>query len=1225
MTRIRALFGPLVALTFFACDSDSPGGEPDSINQSEQAITDQCRSVTLTASRSYKPAHWDDAIVDLSPSLRFAIPTELEVTTGNAGKKFARLIIKHPDGSKTRCRYQGDNKRPHNNALGHGDFYVFSDCQDGSQPGDVVDATRVKLRVQAGERKSGTTTATVTLTEEEPCAGGGGNGGGGSGGAPNTGGNSSAGGAPPVGGSAGTGASTSGTGASTSGTGGSTSGTGGSTTGTGGAGGGGGGPVDLCAPELVDDGDACTIERSCDPLTGHIERTVCTALDPTVATTMKSALGFLYEGANPLQQGVAPDTIEEARAAGLMGYVSLPDGSRAQGARITVLDHPELGSTHTDLTGHYVMAVNGGAALTVNIELDGYLSAQRTAPADWQSYAQMDDAILVATDPNATVIDLSGGSAITVATGTQTADDRGMRQGVLMVPPGTNGSLQFADGSTEALDAMTLHITEYTVGPDGPARMPGKLPETSIYTYAIELSTDEAEDAGATGVVFDAPVPYFVENFRDIPVGLAVPVGHYDRARGVWVPDEDGVVIAITGITNGVADIDFTGDGAADLTQDLTNIGLTPTVRAELASRYAVGSEVWYAPLKHFSPADLNYGKRIPDPKRVPPAVAEDAQTDCSVEEEGSILECDNQVLGESVPVAGTPFSLDYRSNRVPGGAGRRVTVAITDSDPPTTALAINARLSVAGRVIEQTVQCPCAANMSATLEWDGADAFGRTVTGSQPAQLEVGYVYEADQAATQYKRFGRSFAAFTNEFTVIDNGPQGGRWQLELTNRKRIDLDNWSNGGQGLGGFSLSEVHAYDPVSGTLWRGDGTRRHQDYQNVIHGIMERPTTGIFDVAPLPNGSVLYYTGSQLFERQPDGTTTLVAGRATPSSTCQNGEGIPAIGACAAASGLSLLTPAPDGSIYALSGQSSRIIRVAPDGMLSFVAGTGTAGSTGDGGPALSANIRPTAMAMSADGSLYIGETARVRRISTDGYINTVVGGGTVNGDGIPANQVSITSAINALAFGPDDSLYLLHDAAGGLSRLRRVPPTGIIETVAGAAPQQTGEGIFALHARMSQANQLAVGRDGVIYLSDVLPGLQNRVIRAITPDGRIRTVAGAATCTDCPVTGNAYAASLPAVRSMRMGPDGYLVFHDINAMLRLSANLPKFVDQTFAIAETDGRTAYIFDQEGRHLSTLDTETGRTLLSIDYDAFGQLSSVTDQDGLITTIERDNAGV
>ncbi|MCG8417153.1 MAG: hypothetical protein MJE77_04315 [Proteobacteria bacterium] len=76
------------------------------------------------------------------------------------------------------------------------------------------------------------------------------------------------------------------------------------------------------------------------------------------------------------------------------------------------------------------------------------------------------------------------------------------------------------------LNALAVRATEYTVGEGGQAAMPGSLPATSGYTYAVELSVDQALQAGATRVEFSQPLPFYVDNYLDFPTGEIVPVGY---------------------------------------------------------------------------------------------------------------------------------------------------------------------------------------------------------------------------------------------------------------------------------------------------------------------------------------------------------------------------------------------------------------------------------------------------------------------------------------------------------------------------------------------------------------------------------------------------------------------------------------------------------------------------------------------------------------------------
>ena len=156
------------------------------------------------------------------------------------------------------------------------------------------------------------------------------------------------------------------------------------------------------------------------------------------------------------------------------------------------------------------------------------------------------------------------------------------------------------DGTTQPLSTLRVRATEYTVGPNGPKAMPAELPPTSGYTYEVEFSVDEAEAAGATRVSFSRPVISYTENFLNFPVGTIVPYGEYDRKKGVWIPEPNGLVIKILSVSNGVATLDLTGSGQAADATALAALGIGAAELQNLASLYTVGQTLWRVPIDHF-------------------------------------------------------------------------------------------------------------------------------------------------------------------------------------------------------------------------------------------------------------------------------------------------------------------------------------------------------------------------------------------------------------------------------------------------------------------------------------------------------------------------------------------------------------------------------------------------------------------------------------------------
>ena len=194
-----------------------------------------------------------------------------------------------------------------------------------------------------------------------------------------------------------------------------------------------------------------------------------------------------------------------------------------------------------------------------------------------------------------------------------------------------------------------------------------------------------------------------------------------------------------------------------------------------------------------------------------------------------------------------------------------------------------------------------------------------------------------------------------------------------------------------------------------------------------------------------------------------------------------------------------------GNVYVADWGNHRVRRGAPSGVIETVAGTGEPGYSGDGGPAIEAQLdRPFAVAVDRSGNVYvIGRNHRVRRVAPSGVIETVAGTGEpgYSGDGGPAIQAQLR-----------DPWGIASDNAGNLYvadtfnyRVRRIRANGVIETVAGTGePGYSGDGGPAIQARLDAPTGLAVDSLGNVYFADA----NNRVIRRIDTAGTIETVAG---------------------------------------------------------------------------------------------------------------------
>jgi NHL repeat len=156
-------------------------------------------------------------------------------------------------------------------------------------------------------------------------------------------------------------------------------------------------------------------------------------------------------------------------------------------------------------------------------------------------------------------------------------------------------------------------------------------------------------------------------------------------------------------------------------------------------------------------------------------------------------------------------------------------------------------------------------------------------------------------------------------------------------------------------------------------------------------------------------------------------------------------------------------------------------------LITTVAGSGSQGFGGDGGPAATAQLwGPQGVAVDASGNLFIADSdnQRIRRVTPQGTIITVAGGGSqgFSGDGGPA--------VAAQLWGPQG---VAADASGNLfiadsrnQRIRRVTPQGTITTVAGSGSQGfSGDGGPAVAAQLWGPQGVAVDASGSLFIADI--------------------------------------------------------------------------------------------------------------------------------------------
>jgi RHS repeat-associated protein len=931
---------------------------------------------------------------------------------------------------------------------------------------------------------------------------------------------------------------------------------------------------------------------------------------PVSTTTFTSFAGsnaFLYTGADAIQRNVAPATIEPKRAAVVRGKVTTRDGSPLSGVTITVAGGPQYGSTASRDDGEFDIAVNGGSRLTIVYSKTGFLTAERAVDVPWADFAVAEDAALVPLDSQVTTVDLSAPVAVQVAQGSSVNDDDGTRRATMLFPQGTTATLSMPDGTLQPLSTLHVRATEYTVGSGGQAAMPAPLPPTSAYTYAVELSADEAIAAGATSVQFNTAIPVYVENFLGFPTGTAVPSGYYDRRLAAWVPSDNGLVVRIVGIDgSGRAEIDIDGDNSAESPGTLAAVGITDNERLTLASTYPSNQSLWRVPVTHFTPWDFNFSgpylaqgttQSQPDiPDRL-------TKTPNPTERCGSIVECQSQTLGEEIPIIGTPFTLTYRSDRAEGGnAGQSVEITLTQETVASSLQSIEVRTTIAGRQLTQTIAAE--PNRRISIDWDGRDVYGRPAFGRQSMSVSVRYDYEGVYMMSDALR---AFALAGGDVSTIPS--RGPVTRLFL---KSVELEGTPPSNLAVAGWSLTPHHVYDMQGGLLYRGDGRQnRANAWGLIVNGLSTPP-----DILGAPGSDGKFYR----IEPGPQGGYAL--SRRTAEGMVETISAQPPLGPAGGASSFALAAGPGDTIYYArfCCGNSE----MWDDLYVGKYSHNGTHTPIATISPARLFMGFSAQIAVGGDGTVYVrggwdsNFRERILRIAPGAAsITTVV---TLDDAGL-----------SGLALGADGSLYWSeNDSVGNdlVGRIKRLLPSGDIVLVGGNGVEGVGEdGAVAIESSLYPF-ELMVDTDGdVVFLDFARDSVSTYSrIRRIDSTGVLSAIAGG-------VTGNsgnggpAAAARFEFMEgtTLARGPNRKLYVSDaLSGTRALSLDRPSSSDVAFSMAAEDGSQVYEFALSGRHLRTRHALTGGVLYQFGYDTDGRLISITDGDGLITRVERNGDG-
>lgn len=729
-----------------------------------------------------------------------------------------------------------------------------------------------------------------------------------------------------------------------------------------------------------------------------------------------------------------------------------------------------------------------------------------------------------------------------------------------------------------------------------------------------------------------------------------MPVGTYDRVKGIWTPEpENGIIVTVVAPSvNGQVSLSLDGMNEMTGNQYAAN-NITAGERTQLNSAGLSGS-YWRVRTPHFSDNDWNWAGGLSNKASPPPTEPPSVQPHldpCSpgvpdTVRKGSIIECENQVLGEDAPIVGTPYSLHY-SSAMQKGAYSRITIPIVSSmpDPQSGFLGALVVMDIAGAHFEQVFNVGMlAANQRIEVGWDRRNGAGQLVQGTQTATGYINYAYQA--ATTNYtSSFGTTGGATV---TSVREGRYF-LWSRPFSFPVTPSLDAQP---LGLGGWTVSAHHVYEPTTGTVWMGNGgvlsstaAGHNQAVLATVFGEAPDNYSSYFSSVAVGADGTVYGThhsglSSSDYVFKVTGPTS-----GTPLTRTDNGPSTFVDGA--ALSSISVHHPTciialPDDNL--LLCESNRLIRIGSGVTrpITLVAGArdDTSGNVnGDGTLAINATFPAaiTGAALAPDGSILFstGDSGtgigRVRRIAPDGKLQTVLGMNSTGTavDKAYANQSAFFS-ISSVAAGPDGSFYA---ADPYTYTVWQVTTDGILHRFAGngSGPPPFSEGAVANTTRINPTGLAYFG--GTLYIT----GYNDNRVYKVVPDtgntGLIYTAAGngGTTCVDgIPAAGPSNSASSSGVKNpigVGIGLDGSILVTQFGACTDGKISIRKFRTSLgttttggYLVPSMDGSEVYKFDGRGQHQQTLSGLRGQAIVQFQHDSNGRLTNILDPEGRST---------
>ena len=286
-----------------------------------------------------------------------------------------------------------------------------------------------------------------------------------------------------------------------------------------------------------------------------------------------------------------------------------------------------------------------------------------------------------------------------------------------------------------------------------------------------------------------------------------------------------------------------------------------------------------------------------------------------------------------------------------------------------------------------------------------------------------------------------------------------------------------------------------------------------------------------------------------------------------------------------------LAVGPTGALYVSDPTRHEVLVRLADGRFRAVAGDGSVGFAGDGGPATRAGLSDvSAMAFAPDGDLYLADGSRVRAVNREGTIRTIAGDGRSGSvpDGTPALAAPL-GPVASIAFSPSGGLYLA-TSHRAISQLFRLTSAGQLDSVQAILPP----GQIQMAGALDSFASIAVDVEGNVYSSSLFDGWS---VFRISPDGTA-TYLGYARRSG----GN--------TAIVQRGPDDVIEVDDGQNILRVEGDQ---LVTSFSVNTVPGINTFIFTDYFA-LAPSGTLYADNLGPPAFEPFQQMVSVADGDGV-----------